>query len=142
MCKCNREAKNSEKYDCPDLEEIGLKWFKISEFASPDLPGSGSEMCSMFLVDLDEARDRADVPFVITSGYRTVQHNEKVGGRVGSSHLKGLAADIAYKGNYEKYRILKGLMSVGFRRLGLGKNFIHVDCDDKKSQDILWGYEY
>ena len=96
----------------------------------------------MFLVDLDEARDRAGVPFVITSGFRTVEHNEKVGGRVGSSHLKGLAADIAYKGNYEKYRILKGLMSVGFRRLGLGKNFIHVDCDDKKSQDILWGYEY
>ena len=28
----------------------------------------------------------------INSGYRTPEHNEKVGGKPGSSHIKGLAS--------------------------------------------------
>ena len=142
-CKCNREAKKCQKCDCVDLREIGLKWFKISEFDSPDEPGSGSKMCCNFLIDLDEARDRAGVPFRINSGYRTEHYNDKVlGARVGSSHKKGLAADIGYKGNHEKYKILSALMSVGFCRIGLGKSFIHVDCDTVKSKETMWSYEY
>lgn len=141
-CKCNREAKNSITEGCTDLEEIGLKWFKISEFDSPDEPGSGSKMCSNFLIDLDEARDRAGVSFRINSGYRTQEHNLKVGGRFGSSHKKGMAADIRYTNNNEKYLILSALMSVGFNRIGLGGSFIHVDCDSTKPQDTMWKYDY
>ena len=72
-----------------------MKHFKISEFDSPDLKGSGQKMDKVFLKLLDQARDRAGVPFKILSGYRTIEHNLNVaGGRVGSSHLFGLAADI------------------------------------------------
>lgn len=141
--KCNRECKKCQNCDCVNLGEIGLKWFKISEFDSPDEPGSGANMCCNFLIDLDEARDRAGVPFSINSGYRTAHHNDKVlGARVGSSHKKGFAADIRYRNNNEKYLILSALMSVGFNRIGLGKSFIHVDCDEAKAQDTMWSYDY
>lgn len=73
-----------------------LKYFELSEFDCPCELGSGSKMDIDFLRKLDEARHIAKTPFKINSGYRTQAHNLKVGGRVGSSHLKGLAADIGY----------------------------------------------
>ena len=46
---------------------------------------------------LDEVRDKFDKPIHITSGFRTPAYNEAVGGVETSSHLKGLAVDIACK---------------------------------------------
>ena len=93
-----------------------------------------------FLEKLDYARHNAGIPFKITSGYRCKEHNIKVGGRVGSSHLKGLAADIAYTGSRERYIIVNALISVGITRLGIGKSFIHCDLDNSKDQDVIWLY--
>lgn len=60
-----------------------LRHFKASEFSSPDL------MNTAFLIWLDLVRDRAKVPFVITSD-----------GRVGDDGLHGLgmAVDIRSRG--------------------------------------------
>ena len=53
-----------------------MQYFKLSEFDSPDLPGSGQRMKPEFLKMIDRARDIAGgVPFVINSGFRTVAHN-------------------------------------------------------------------
>ena len=53
-----------------------LKYFKLSEFDSPDEVGSGSKMNYTFLEKLDKARGLAEIPFKITSGYRTKEYNE------------------------------------------------------------------
>ena len=50
-----------------------------------------------FLAKLDEAREYANIPFIINSAYRSPEHNAKVGGKPGSSHIKGLAVDISAK---------------------------------------------
>lgn len=117
-----------------------LKYFKTEEFDSPDEAGSGEKMDKNFLEKLDYARHNAGISFKITSGYRTKEHNSKVGGRIGSSHTKGLAADIAYNGSRQRYIILNALMSVGITRLGIGKSFIHCDIDNLKDQDVIWLY--
>ena len=119
---------------------LDLKYFNLSEFDSPDEVGSGNKMDSKFLEKLDYARHNAGIPFKINSGYRTEIHNALVGGRIGSSHLKGLAVDIAYNGSRERYIILNALMSVGINRLGIGKSFIHCDLDNSKDQDVIWLY--
>ena len=54
-----------------------LKWFDISEFASPDSEGSGEMMEEEFLERLDLARDIAGFPFIINSGFRSIAHNKK-----------------------------------------------------------------
>ena len=117
-----------------------LKHFNINEFESPDQPGSGSKMDVDFLQKIDDAREKAGIPFKINSGYRTQEHNLKVGGVYASAHKKGLAADISCLNSDQKYIILKSLLSVGFTRFGIAKTFIHVDGDKEKSQNVVWTY--
>jgi hypothetical protein len=119
---------------------LHLTYFDIKEFDSPDEFGSGYRMDKDFLRRLDTARGIAGIPFVINSGYRTAAHNEKVGGRVGSSHKKGLAVDIAYEGSWQRYIIVTALLEVGINRLGIGNSFIHADVDKNKDQDVIWLY--
>ena len=128
------------KYINYTIYSLDLTYFKISEFDSPDEVGSGYLMNKDFLRRLDTARGIAGIPFKINSGYRTAAHNTKVGGRIGSSHKKGLAVDIAYKGSRERFIIIKALMEVGIDRLGIGKTFIHADVDKVKDEDVIWLY--
>ena len=117
-----------------------LKYFELSEFDSPDEIGSGKKMDKDFLLKLDKAREIAGIPFKINSGYRTQEWNMKVGGRFGSSHKKGLAADISYNGSRERYLLVNALMQVGISRIGIAKGFIHCDVDKQKDQDVIWLY--
>jgi uncharacterized protein YcbK (DUF882 family) len=87
---------------------------------------------------LDQARDIAGIPFIITSGYRTAEHNAEVGGVDGSSHIKGLAADIRFTNWNEKFLIKKALYAVGFVRIGNGKGHVHCDIDTLKDVNIEW----
>ena len=120
---------------------LDLTFFKISEFDSPDEVGSGYKMDRELLIKLDSARGIAGIPFKITSGYRTKARNKLVGGRVGSSHLKGKAVDIGYYGSRERYLIVQSLMHVGINRIGIGKTFIHCDVDNLKDPDVIWLYQ-
>lgn len=120
--------------------------FRLSEFDSPDLPGSGSiHMDRAFLYRLGVARSIAGIPFRINSGYRSPEYNRQLQERgyktsPTSSHTKGLAADISTKNSEERYLILQSLLLSGFTRIGLGKNFIHVDTDSSKPQHVAWTY--
>lgn len=118
-----------------------MKYFKLSEFDSPDVPGSGSRMKPEFLKMIDRARDIAGGElFVINSGYRTVAHNTKVGGTVTSSHLTGCAADIAVRNSSQRFRIVAALIAVGFTRIGIADTFIHCDIDTTKTPGVAWLY--
>ncbi|EAR14661.1 D-Ala-D-Ala carboxypeptidase family metallohydrolase [Robiginitalea biformata] len=117
-----------------------MKYFSTFEFDSPDSPGSGMKMDLGFLKMLDKAREVADIPFVITSGYRTPQYNDRVGGVDGSAHTRGFAADIACRDSVSRYNIIKSLQVAGFTRIGIASTFIHVDNDPDKPQEVIWVY--
>lgn len=117
-----------------------MRYFKLSEFDSPDAPGSGKNMKPPLLVKLDYARSLAGIPFVITSGYRTKSHNKKVGGVSNSSHLAGWAVDISSVGSATKYKIVEAALQAGFDRIGIGNSFVHLDCDPDKVRDLIWTY--
>lgn len=123
----------------PPFQFYKLKYFNISEFDSPDQPGSGAYMNPDFLKKLDKAREKAGIPFRINSGYRTEAHNRKVGGVNDSAHLKGLAVDISTTPETKEI-IYNSLKSVGFVRFGIGGNFIHVDDDLTKPNPAVWTY--
>ena len=126
--------------------KMTLKYFKHSEFNCPFEEGSGSKMKPEFLEKLDEAREIAEIPFKITSGYRTKEYNEdliKRGYKASrnSSHLKGLAADISVKDSKSRFIVINSLLLAGFTRLGISDTFIHVDLDiEEKTQNVIWTY--
>ena len=98
------------------------------------------KMDKTFLLRLDEARERAGIPFVINSAYRTPEHNAKIGGKPNSSHLIGLAVDISVTNSRQRFIVLNALLEVGFTRIGIADTFIHVDLDNEKSKEVIWTY--
>ena len=118
-----------------------FKYFKYSEFDSPDEPGSGEKfMSDKFIIMLDMVRKDFGRPMVINSGYRTESHNKKVGGVADSPHMAGVAADIKVNNSRERYELLLFLLKYKFHRIGIGKTFIHVDIDETKDPDVIWLY--
>jgi uncharacterized protein YcbK (DUF882 family) len=117
-----------------------LKHFQLSEFDSPDLPNSSLNMNPNFLMMLDKARDIANIPFIITSGYRTKEHNKKIGGEPNSAHLRGFASDIKYHNGSDGYKILTALLQAGFTRIGIYKTFIHCDSDPSLPNKVIWSH--
>ena len=116
-----------------------MKYFKYSEFSCPCC--GMNDMDSFFLSRLDVARDLADpIPFVITSGFRCPKHNNKVGGSDTSSHLLGFAVDIKTKSFNRRFKIVGSLICAGFTRIGITKEFVHVDDDKTKDQNVIWTY--
>jgi len=120
---------------------VNNKFFSPGEFDSPDKKGSGANMNEEFIEKLTLARFKSNTPYIINSGYRTKEHNKKVGGVVNSSHCKGLAVDIKCTNSVQRYRILYGLIQAGFKRIGISKKFIHVDHDKSKPQLVTWLYK-
>jgi uncharacterized protein YcbK (DUF882 family) len=117
-----------------------VKYFNYSEFDSPDVQGSGQMMDKTLLEMLDEVRDKFDKPIHITSGFRTPAHNEAVGGVETSSHLKGLAVDIACNKSTDRFDLINCLLDIGFSRIGIADTFIHADIDQTKAQGVMWTY--
>lgn len=116
------------------------KYFTDSEFKRASPACSLSDMSDQFMKFLDEAREKAGVPFVISSAYRTVEH-ELSRGRAGtSSHCKGIAVDISCVTSYNRLKIVKALLDAGAVRIGIHKRFIHVDLDYTKDK-CIWLYE-
>lgn len=121
-------------------EKEKVRYFNYSEFDSPDVQGSGQLMDKTLLEMLDEVREIVGEPIIITSGFRTPAHNEAVGGAENSSHLKGLAVDIACDNSIDRFDLINCLLDVGFSRIGVAKTFIHADIDPDKSNGVMWTY--
>ena len=100
------------------------------------------------MVRLQAMRDEVG-PIRITSGVRCRQHPESRT-RPTSSHVPadlgdvegrcGHAVDIAAVGSRRRFRLLDAALAAGFVRVGIGKGFLHLDNDYKKSQGVAWDY--
>lgn len=122
-----------------------MKYFRYHEFDSPLQEGSGQLMDKYFLEMLDNARGIAGIPFTITSGFRIEQDIDRLldaGYKVSrnSSHLKGLAVDIATPSSQHRYIIIDALLKAGFNRIGIADTFVHVDADLDKAPFVIWTY--
>lgn len=109
--------------------------------------GCGCRACAphpTLVARLNMAREAADVPFIITSGTRCREHNAAAGGSPDSAHLVrevySYAADIAAKDSASRMQIVKGLLSAGFDRIGIGSDFVHADIDIHKPSGVMWTY--
>lgn len=131
---------NIKKKKMKNLNKNFHLYFEYNEFDSPDVKGSYDQMNVQFLNKIAHARKLAGCGFKITSGYRSPEHNAKVGGVPSSSHTVGRACDIYAPTSRQKFLIISSLIESGFTRIGVAKNFIHVDDDPSKSEEVIWTY--
>lgn len=89
---------------------------------------------------LEDIREFAGIPIQITSGYRCAAHNAAVGGKPNSAHLLGEAADFWVSGDKDRFKFLEAAFIYGPMRIGIGKEFIHVDVSHTLPSEVAWLY--
>ncbi len=104
------------------LEWTELKHFRADEVEGPD------KMSRAFMVKLDRARDLVEGPWKINSSWRNG----------GGSHSEGVAVDIAVTTSRKRYKVLKALLDVGFKRIGVYDRHIHVDDSERLDSEVIW----
>lgn len=119
-----------------------MKHFKDSDFECKcGHCGLGIDDMEPELMDkLQVARELAEAPFTINSAVRCEFWNDKQGGSLKSSHMSGFALDIKCDRSYPRFRMFKAILDAGFKRIGVRKDFIHVDVDPNKDEEVLWTY--
>ena len=127
-----------------------IRYFKPSEFDSPDEKGSGYNMNPELIRILDQCREICGFPFQINSGYRTKAYNESLKERgynpsPNSAHMKYMAVDIHMPSLSHMYQAVTTFRSLGIKRIGQyhtknGNYFIHVDNDNTKPYQGEWYY--
>jgi uncharacterized protein YcbK (DUF882 family) len=118
------------------------KNFNLSEFeckSGESMPNEVLENIITLATSLQALRDEVKASITITSGYRSVNHNKKIGGAIGSQHIKGTAADIKVAGYTPKQvaEIIESLIDVGKMKeggLGIYATWIHYDVRGTKAR--------
>lgn len=114
-------------------------------FSDEEIKGLDSRL----VILLDQWRDKAGIPIIITSGLRTQEQNtslstsiddtEVVKGSVSdSAHLKGLAVDIRCSDSSSRFKLVTAALEVGFKRIEIATRHLHVDIDESKPQNIIF----
>lgn len=112
-----------------------MRFFKPSEFDSPDEKGSGLRMNHEFLRKIEDARARCNFPWNVTAGYRTEAHNKLIRGALASKHLTGEAVDIACTDSAKRYAIVSAAIAAGIKGIEVCDRHIHLD---NRSKPTLW----
>lgn len=113
------------------------KYFSPTEFSR--LGCSIADMREELLYKLDCLREQLHHPITITSAYRTKEHELSKGRSGKSAHTRGYAVDIAIPDNEYRFNVLKYAIPL-FSRIGVGSNFIHLDCDVSLPYPRVWTY--
>lgn len=95
-----------------------------------------NEIKQEFVEKLQQLRDLYGKRIRVTSGYRCVKNNQKVGGKPNSTHLQGIAADISGDDLNTLYKCAESIfLAVGD---GRARGFIHVD--GRTDRRRRWSY--
>lgn len=130
-----------QDYALPVVDDLPAgytpRYFREVEFMCANPPCSMKQMDEQLLQMLDDAREIAGIPFHVNSAFRSKAHELTRGRQGNSSHTKGVAIDISCIDSNRRSIMLNAFVRAGFRRIGIYKRFIHVDCDRDKP-DAIW----
>jgi hypothetical protein len=84
-------------------------------------------------------RDYIDRPLTVNSGGRCKFHPSELKRSVPADHQLGLAVDISVSGGAERFEVVKLALELGYNRVGIATNFIHLGYK-KGEPSMIWSY--
>ena len=121
------------------------KWFNLKEFESDEGQVMLDEKMFNSLVKFREEVGKC----IITSAFRTKTDTKRLLAQgyktsYNSQHNKGKAVDIKRVWKLNNEEIIKVALDCGFKGIGIGKSFIHLDVRENTSSKgyNLWYYNY
>lgn len=93
---------------------------------------------------LEELRNAAGFPFIISSAYRCPLHNTRIGGSRTSRHMDGTAVDILLYGE-RAFTLVRLASGLDWRGVGVSQHsstptserYIHID---RRDVPTIWSY--
>jgi uncharacterized protein YcbK (DUF882 family) len=119
---------------------ITARFFSEREFQRAAPGGSLQNMNQEFISKLDRTRERAGIPFVVNSAFRSVEHERRQGRAGTSSHTTGRAIDIRCNTDRNRFLILRAAFAEGWNRIGVHPTFIHLDDSPNHTPEVVWFY--
>ena len=122
-----------------DVPTAGWRWgsFSPRELACK---GTGKVLVNEDALDkLQALRDRLRKPLVLTSAYRSPEHNRRVGGAKNSMHMQGIAFDVRMD-NHDPFEFEAAARAVGFTGFGFypKSGFMHIDTGPSRTWGTRW----
>jgi len=112
--------------------------FIAREFICPCCNKEGIKDALVFNLQLVHSLLPKGNVMVITTSFRCEKYNEEMKGAEDSPYLKGLAAHIKSDNAEINFHLIKGIIQVGFKRIGIYDDFIYVDMDASKPSPRVW----
>ena len=88
---------------------------------------------------LQALRNLLNKPLILTSAYRSPEHNKKVGGAKNSRHMQGDAFDVRMD-NHDPHEFERAARAVGFTGFGYypKSGFMHIDTGPARTWGTPW----
>jgi len=100
--------------------------------------GCGTKPDPVFMVQLDEARHRAGIKFIVTGRLRCSAQQKRVNPKVKVTDHTGYGVDIRAHTSHQRHMILKAAYDVEFPRIGIYDKHIHLGMHPKLPQQVTW----
>ena len=122
-----------------DVPMAGWRW---TSFSPRELACKGTGklvICEDALDKLQALRDRLRKPLILTSAYRSPEHNRKVGGAKNSRHMQGDAFDVRMD-NHDPHEFEAAARAVSFTGFGYypKSGFMHIDTGPARTWGTPW----
>ncbi|MBI5248424.1 MAG: peptidase M15 [Desulfomonile tiedjei] len=135
----------------PSPRESTGRWSEIKHFSPREFTCNCDGLCDHedvisgeLVAKLEKIRELTGMPIKVLSGARCERHNRKVGGRMRSSHIPkdnvSHGADIRCPDPEFRFAFLAAALPI-FNRIGIGRDFIHVDDDPHLPVNQVWVYD-
>lgn len=89
---------------------------------------------------LDDTRELAGIPFVLTCSYRSKAYEASKNRSGNSAHTQGCAFDIRVNTPKQRYKIVQAAIVMHWPRIGIAEKFVHLDCSSSLPQHVCWTY--
>ena len=122
-----------------DVPAAGWRW---SSFSPREIAckGTGKVLVNEDALDkLQALRERLGKPLILTSAYRSPEHNRRVGGAKNSKHMEGIAFDVRMD-NHDPHEFEAAARAVGFTGFGYypRSGFMHIDTGPARTWGQPW----